>query len=295
MIRQTLDRIFVVLACVAVAGVAVAGTPVDERRPFASSGSISIENLAGDVTVTGWDRDEVHITGELARTARRLEIEGDERRLEIRVDQPGGQREHLSTTLAIRLPRGVDLEVEGVSLSISVDDVDGRLDLETVSGDVQVRGRPSALEAASVSGDVTVAEAPDRAELESVSGRIEVARASGSLEAETVSGSISIKGGSLRGGDLESVSGTIRCGVVELAGDIDIETVSGRILMTVDAGIAADFELSTFSGGIDNAIGPEPTRTSEYAPGREAVFSTGGGGARIRLTTFSGGIVLETR
>lgn len=295
MIRTTFTRMLLTLACLAVAGPVAAGTPIDESRPFGPTGSISIENLAGEVTVTGWDRGEVHVTGELATTARRLEIEGDDRRLEIRVEQPGNQREHLGTTLTVMLPRGVDLEIDGVSLSVAVRDVEGRVGVETVSGSVAVQGRPAALEAASVSGDVTVDEAPDRAELESVSGRIEVARANGSLEAETVSGSIVIKGGSLRGADLESVSGAIRCDATDLAGSIDIETVSGRIAMTVDAGIAADFELSSFSGGIENAIGPAPKRTSEYAPGREAVFSTGGGGTRIRLTTFSGGIVLDTR
>jgi len=295
MTRRTLTRIVLVLTCLGVVGPVAAGTPVDESRPFTSTGSISIENLAGDVTVTGWDRGEVHVTGELASTARRLEITGDDLRLDIRVDQPSGQREHKGTTLTVRVPRGVALQVEGVSLSIAVDDLDGRLELETVSGSIEVHGRPSALEAASVSGDVTVDEAPDRAELESVSGRVDVARASGSLEAETVSGAIVIRGGSLRGADVESVSGTVQCAADLYAGDIDVETVSGRIVMTVDAGIAADFELSTFSGGIDNAIGPEPKRTSEYTPGREAVFSTGGGGTRIRLSTFSGGIALETR
>ncbi len=293
--RHTPIRTVLFVVALGIAGLAVAGTPVDESRPFASTGSLSIENLAGKVTVTGWDRGEVHVTGELARTARRLEITGDDRRLEIRVEQPSGQREHEGTTLTVRVPRGVTLEVEGVSLSIAVDEIDGRLDLETVSGSIKVRGRPSALEAASVSGDVVVDEAPDRAELESVSGRVEVARVSGSLDAETVSGAIVISGGSLRGADLESVSGSVRCAADEYAGDIDVETVSGRIVMQVGAGIAADFELSTFSGGIDNAIGPEPKRTSEYTPGREAVFSTGGGGIRIRLTTFSGGIALETR
>jgi DUF4097 and DUF4098 domain-containing protein YvlB len=293
--RHTFDRMLLTLACVLAASWAGAGTPIDETRPFQDGGAVSIENLAGRVTVTGWDRDEVHVTGELARTARRLEIEGDARRLEIRVDQEGGRREHEGTTLDVRLPRGVDLEVEGVSLVITVRDLDGRLEIETVSGSVEVHGSPRALEVATVSGGITVQEAPDRTELESVSGGIEVVRAAGSIDVETVSGSIAIKGGNLRGADLESVSGTVRIDADDLTGDIDAETVSGRIVLTVDSGIGADFELSTFSGGIDNAIGPEPKRTSQYTPGREAVFSTGGGGARIRLTTFSGRITLDTR
>lgn len=293
--RHRFHRTLLTFACVLAAASAVAGTPIDETRPFEDGGTVSIENLAGRVTVTGWDRNEVHITGELANTARRLEVEGDAGRLEIRVDQESGRREHEGTTLDVRLPRSVDLEVEGVSLVITVRDLDGRLELETVSGLVEVHGRPAALEVATVSADVTVDEAPDRTELESVSGKIEVSRASGSLDAETVSGAIVIEAGRLRDADLESVSGTVRIAADELAGDIDVETVSGRIVMKVDPAISAEFELSTFSGGIDNAIGPAPKRTSEYTPGREAVFSTGVGGVRIRLTTFSGRITLDTR
>jgi hypothetical protein len=38
---------------------ASAQTPVDKSRPAAADGKVSIENMAGSVKVTGWDRAEV--------------------------------------------------------------------------------------------------------------------------------------------------------------------------------------------------------------------------------------------
>jgi hypothetical protein len=63
----------------------------------------------------------------------------------------------------------------------------------------------------------------------------------------------------------------------------------------VDAGAVASYDLSTFSGSITNEIGPEPTRTSKYTPGKELSFNTGPGGPSISLESFSGAIKLMTR
>jgi predicted membrane protein len=71
--------------------------------------------------------------------------------------------------------------------------------------------------------------------------------------------------------------------------------MSGNVTLVVPRSIAADFEISTFSGNIKNQIGPKPKRTSKYTPGETAEFSTGGGGARITLSSFSGTVKLLTK
>jgi DUF4097 and DUF4098 domain-containing protein YvlB len=296
MTRSPALRFAAFLVTIATSLVAWAGTPIDQTRSLAADGTVSIENIAGSVTVTGWDRNEVRVTGELGTTARKLDIDGNDTRLDIRVDQPDGRGRVSPSRLEIRVPRGAAVEIDTVSADISIDEFGGRVDVETVSGDVDIAGRPARIEAESVSGDVRVALATDRADLATVSGDIDIARIEGRLDAETVSGTITVRGGELTGADLESVSGTIRC-EAELVGrgDIDMETMSGALVLTVPAGISADFELSTFSGSIRSDMGPEPERTSKYAPGTEASFSTGTGGPRISLTSFSGRIELSTR
>jgi hypothetical protein len=60
-------------------------------------------------------------------------------------------------------------------------------------------------------------------------------------------------------------------------------------------GIDADFDVSTFSGRIVNALGPEAQRTSEYAPGYELHFSLGSGSADIDISSFSGDITIRNK
>ena len=56
--------------------------------------------------------------------------------------------------------------------------------------------------------------------------------------------------------------------------------------------VGAEFDISSFNGDIRNCFGPDPVRTSEYAPGSELRFREGQGGARVRVKTLNGDISL---
>ena len=282
----------------AVAGAAWAGQPVNETRPVTPGAEIEIESLEGSLVIEGWDRDFLEITGILGDGVERLDIDSDDEGISIEVvfDEDFHGRQVDSTNLSLRLPRGAGLSAETVSASISVAGMRGDVELESVSGIIGVAGMPATLEAESVSGKVEVDVAPPGAELASVSGNVHVANAQGELEASSVSGSIVIEGGTIDGGDFETVSGNITCRAVPSGnGDIDMETMSGTITLVVDPGMVARYEISTFSGSIKNALGPKPERTSRYAPGKELSFNTGSGGPRISMTSFSGSVKLLTK
>ena len=74
----------------------------------------------------------------------------------------------------------------------------------------------------------------------------------------------------------------------------NIESMSGSVTLLVPASVSADFDISTFSGSIDNDIGPSAERTSKFTPEKELSFSTGGGGATISIESFSGSIKIKT-
>ena len=57
--------------------------------------------------------------------------------------------------------------------------------------------------------------------------------------------------------------------------------------------VSARFEVSTFSGRIDNDFGPDGERTSRFAPGRALEHTTRDGSARISIETFSGNVFLR--
>ena len=293
------QRTIMILALMcAVAGLASASQEVNQRYPVARGGEVSIESLAGTLTIEGWNSAEVEISGTLGDGVDGIDVQNHEDgiSIEVKYDEGYHGRQAVETNLTIRVPSGAELSVETVSASISVSGLLGSVQLESVSGAIHVAGKPSRLEIENVSGKVSVDTAPDKAELSSVSGAIRVGTALGHLEAGNVSGSILIEGGELAGADLETVSGNITCNAVPGArGDVDMETMSGTITLVVKADAAASYHLETFSGGIANQIGPEATKTSRYTSEKELRFNTGSGGPTITLSSFSGSIKLVTR
>jgi len=299
--REKANRYVVLVGLIVLlAGAASAGQSVNESHPVAPGAEISVETLAGSLTIEGTTGGVLEVTGTLGDGVEELEIDVDDEDGEIYIevvfdeDYHGKQTE--TTNLTIRMPADSPLSVETVSSSITVSGMRSALDLETVSGVIKVSGTPEVLDVENVSGSVKVETAPSGSSVESVSGQIEIGMVLGEFDASNVSGNISIKDGTLGEADMETVSGNITCYAVPgPSGDIDMETMSGTITLVADSGAAASYELSTFSGSIANDFGPEAHRTSKYTPGKELSFNTGHGGPSISLTSFSGTIKLSSR
>jgi hypothetical protein len=267
---------------------------VDQNRPLAADGRVEISNISGEVKVIGWTGDGVNISGRLEDGVSDLEISSSGNRLQIEVDLERRSRNNGSAYLTIKMPVTADLEVETVSANISVDGVTGEVSLESVSGRVEVSGQSDSLEAASISGDVRVTSIAGRSDLESVSGNIIVRHATGRLDAEVVSGNIEIESGMLASLTAESVSGSVFCAAQPTeSGRFSLETMSGTTELVVASDIDASFIIETYSGSIRNDIGPEPTRIDKYGPGKELIFTSGAGSARISIESFSGSVKLR--
>ncbi len=286
----------VLITFLLVAGTSWAQQKINETRAASPDGIVEIHNLAGSVDVVGWSKAEVEVTGMLGKGAERLAIDSSGKRTVIRVVLPRHAHNVDGSELTVHVPEGSRVEVETVSADVSAAGLSGKLDLESVSGDVSITGTPSQIECSSVSGTIKTETTAGNTSLETVSGKIKVARADGELSATSVSGSIAIEGGSITGGRLSTTSGTIRCEAAPTGSDsLKLKSLSGSVTLVVPKNLAADFELSTFSGNIHNEIGPKAERTSKYAPGRRAQFSTGAGGPHIEINSFSGTIELLTK
>lgn len=286
----------VLIAFLLIAGTSWAQQRIDESRAASADGVVEVHNLAGSVDVVGWSKAEVKVTGTLGKGAERLAIESSGKRTVIRVVLPQHAHNVEGTDLTVQVPESSRVEVETVSADVSAGSLSGRLDLKTVSGNVSVNGNPSEMECSSVSGAIKVEASAGRSTLKTVSGKIEVTRTDGELTANSVSGSVAIGGGSITGGELTTTSGSIRCEAAPAGNNtLKLKSLSGSVTLVVPKNLAADFELKTFSGTIRNQLGPKAERTSKYAPGSRAEFSTGAGGPHIEMNSFSGTVELLTR
>ncbi|MGE5235228.1 MAG: DUF4097 family beta strand repeat-containing protein [Acidobacteriota bacterium] len=291
-----MKRTMIVLAAVLAAAAALAQQDVNERRPAAKDGVVEIENVAGSVRVVGWDRLEVEVTGSLGRGTERLEFSGSPERTLIKVVLPRHAHDVDGSHLTVKVPGGSRVEANTVSADITVEQVSGALSLESVSGEVKASGTPIEVKASSVSGSIEISAGTASTRVKSVSGDVTLVGAGKAVEASSVSGRVSVAGDDVENGELETTSGSIRFDAsLAKNGRLDVKTVSGDAELILPASVMADFHISTFSGDIDNELGPAARRSSEYGPGKELDFTTAGGGARVWVKTFSGSVSLRKK
>lgn len=281
---------------------AMAGTPIDETRPLAADGRVSVDNLKGEILVRTWDRPEVHVTGTLGDGVEAFTVSGGGSRLSIEVKYPnsgggwffGGSKSEPSV-IEVRMPATASLEVDSVSARVEITGLDGGgLSVDSVSGSVRVRdSRASEARFDNVSGDIDAEIDSDDIYIDTVSGDVTVAgTGGGSLRLDTVSGEADLSLGETRRAAMDTVSGDISL-VTGLApgGRIVADSVSGGLRLRLPADASAQLAIETFSGGISSPVGE--VQTERYGPGKRLQARLGEGDGEIRLNAFSGDVRVE--
>jgi DUF4097 and DUF4098 domain-containing protein YvlB len=287
------------VALVAVAGLC-GGTharadAINKRAPADPAGQVEVSNTAGTVTIRGWDRNEVAVSGELGDGSEKLEFVTSGKLTRIKVVLPSRSYGVDDTDLTIQVPRRSSIAVNTVSADIDVEGVAGAQRLQSVSADVTTQAGSEDVECKTVSGDIEVVGqgSPALLTLTTVSGDATVRKVAGEVNANTVSGNIDLALGLTTRSRLRSTSGdlTMQGKLVDDA-RLDVESISGDVRIDLGGPIAAEFDVSSFNGEIRNCFGPKSTRTDEYAPGRELRFREGAGSGRVRIKTLNGDISL---
>lgn len=268
---------------------------VDRSMEAAPEGIVSISNVSGEVTVQGWQRNEVRVVAELGSKVEELMFERDGDEIVIKVRVPRRNNGGISSDLAISVPSASSLQINTVSADIEVRGVLGEQQLESVSGDVDTEAYGADIELGSVSGDVSVQGRSEtiRSRMNSVSGDVEADGLAGELDIESVSGDLAIDDGSFSRARVNTVNGDINYSARLLdGGRLDVETINGTVDIDFIGEVSARFDVETFNGAIRNCFGPEPVRTSKYAPGRELKFTEGDGAGRVTINTLNGSLRL---
>lgn len=260
--------ISLLLATALLAPSALAQTAINETRPLDARGRVDISNVSGRIEVRGWERNEVQITGTLGKGVERLDIDGSRDQLSIEVRYPKsnwGGNSAGPTTLVVMVPVRADLDIESVAASVDVSGV-----------------APDELSISSVSGSVVAAAAPRKADVETVSGNANLTLNSQDVDVSTVSGSIVLRG--------------------RLNGDIDAETVSGRIEVVVNGERVRDLSASTVSGRaeVSTALAPSGEISMESVSGSLLLRLPKDVSAQVSGESFSGslkatGVTIEKR
>ena len=197
--------------------------------PLSTSGRVSLANVNGNVTITGWERNEVQIdavkkaSNQQKLDEAKIEVDAGSDYVRIRTRYPENHTNNnpATVTYELHVPRGARLD--------SLDLVNGSLNVSQVSGDIR-----SSL----VNGKTSVHDLAGRAELSSVNGTIDAYYRS--LE-------------NVRDIELKSVNGSVRLGLPTFPNaDVSVSTVNGGITTDFPLTVQGKFMGRHISGRLGN-------------------------------------------
>ena len=296
-VRIEMKRLILVSAGLLLAA-PVNAEEINETLDAAADGTVEIYNTSGSVTIEGWSRDAVEVTGTLGEEVDEFifERKGDTVVVKvkpIRGKSSGGRS--TSSFITVRAPQKSSIDVSTISAEIDAEGVEGEQELQSVSGGISTKAFAADVEAETVSGsiDIVGSNMDSEAELTTVSGSISARDMAGTIDLQSVNGRLKLDGGSFSEIAMETVNGRIGLeSNLRDGGDLDIETVNGKVVVNLVGSVSADIDVNTFNGRIKNCFGPKPERTSRYAPGWELSFTEGDGDGSVSIATLNGGVTL---
>lgn len=261
---------------------------IDTTLSIVRDGTVDLSLISGEIRVSSWNRDQVHVRATSERGILRLDATPSRVTVTVRADH-GDMGD---TQYEVTVPATVHVLTRSVSGDITVHGA-GDLDANSVSGDIVTADVTGRVALESVSGGVTATHVGRGLRAHSVSGDVRVSDVTGDVDAQTVSGDIALR--DIRSSYVrsETVSGETRfSGTLDPNGRYDFHAHSGDIILTIPK-VGATFDVQTFSGDIDSDY-PMTVGPGEEAGGRHVRFSINGGGARVGAESFSGDITIQS-
>jgi DUF4097 and DUF4098 domain-containing protein YvlB len=291
-------RVVVTVAAALLLAQAARADEVEKSAQADPRGEVVIGNVAGEVQVTGWDRNEVHVQADLAEGVQRLDFKSSGARTTIEVVLKGHTYQG-STDLVVQVPRNSSLVINTVSADQTIKNVRGMQRLQAVSGTIQTELWNDDLELKNVSGEINVKGHNGKGALRatSVSGGLRLDDIGSEMELNTVTGDMTVRVSELSRARIRTTNGDVELRAAKVTDDvrIDAEGINGDLRFRFPRSLDAEFDISTFNGDIDNCFGPKPHRTSEYAPGNTLRFKEGNGDGRIRIKALNGTVEICNR
>jgi hypothetical protein len=220
-----------------------------QTYPLSANGRVRVENVNGSVTVEGWDRNEVKL--EYVKTAdTRERLDDVEIRIDARPDSFSVETDFGDWKSGERWRDSGRLVVEYRLMVPRAAVLD---EVETVNGGVTVSNFTNTIKVSAVNGTVAASQIRGTAKLSTVNGEVKA--------------------------DLDRI---------EAGSRITLETVNGRVELTIPSDSSALVKADSLNGDIRNDFGLQ-VRKGKYV-GRDMYGRIGSGDAHIKLSSVNGGL-----
>jgi len=176
------------------------------RYPLPATGSVSVENVQGNILVEGWARAEVEVViskralgGTASPDDVHIDVANDGRNLTLRTIYPSQSGDAVRVDYRLRVPRQIRLEhLRTVEGSIRVRDIEGSVDARTLNGSIENLNVTGQVSARAINGNIAVSlralpEGSAPVQMETVNGHLFLtlpSEASADLQLRTVAGRV---------------------------------------------------------------------------------------------------------
>jgi DUF4097 and DUF4098 domain-containing protein YvlB len=249
------------------------GTPTIQVK--VASGSIRfIDGEAGEVVVKLEGKDSAIERYRIEQSADLVQVELESGRHfnsgRVRITVTTGTapevRAKVSSGDLVAPGELADLQVDTASGDVRVDRVAGDVAARSASGDIRLGSVDGHVKASLASGDVQIGVAKGGGDFKTASGDVKVKIAEGGIKAKSASGDLQI--GNLR------------------AGDLDVKSLSGDVVVGIPAGRTLEVNLDAVSGKVSTDF---PVQKG----GGDHAGHDDGGVSVIRIKTVSGDVTLR--
>lgn len=259
----------------------------DTVIPVGEATLLDVEAVGGSITVDVWDRAEVRVRAEHSQRTH-VEVHFHGTRISVEAEARRGPANIVDYQITV--PASMDLKLEGMMVSITVEGALGNVEAETLEGDVIVRGGRGNIKAASMTGSVLVEGAEGLIDVESVAADIRVVDSSGEIVGETMGGDVILDNVRATSVDVGTVGGSVWYdGTFDPGGTYFFGSHGGGVTLVVPEGTSAQFDLSTLHGSVFDNLRGEMQRSEANRRNR---IEVGAGGAIVEVETFAGRITV---
>ena len=240
-----------------------------------------IENRSGDIEVVAIDGREA-----------RLLVDGEARGADIyrsgSVVRLSAGRGWSDADLTLRVPRDVEIEIDGAEGDIQVRGFERGVMVQTVEGDIEIVGA-GAVSAHSVDGDLRIRDVRGPVSVNTGDGDTRLERVGGPISVQGIDGDIIVLEGRASEVVLSTVGGDVWYeGTVDPRGEYELATHDGDVTFAIPDGAGAQVSVFTWDGSLLPSFPIQLRGTL----GSVAEFTLGSGSARVQLESFDGDIHL---
>ncbi len=277
------------LLIAALAATTLLASPAADTTLAVGKGTrLTVNNHAGRITVTAWNRNEVQVrsTSEDDDAEIRVELSGNEVRVSQRMRY--GPTE---IDLTINAPAWMAVSLQGVESTITVSGMAAPITARSVEGDVTVSGGTENVSLSSVDGNVRADGVRGNLDIQAVDGDVTVQDLVGTLNIQGVDSDVRLERITSSAVRVSAVDGDIRfSGAIAANGNYGFKTHDGDITIQPVGTLNATVSVSTWSGEFESAM---PVTISGSQEGKRFSFTVGNGSARVDLEAFDGHIRLD--